>query len=274
MLSAFQNNISQSPRDGPLEIEVICNDSEMSKELVSVHCAYRNRNDLPLDVTVHYDLTTDELEKVFSRESDFVHYIGHIDTDGFRCSDGTISAAQIETVGTKAFILNACRSYEQGLHLIEAGAIGGIVTFREIENSVAVNAGRTIARLLNFGLPLYGALHILQKIGDGEQQYHIVGDGSLTVVQTSQGSPIAGTITQAEDGNDMIVDSYLSPSKDRGSVYNLTTNMAESYRLVFGKVSLQSESTADLVELLNTEPFPVLFDGELRWSTDIKTHEL
>ncbi|ELY50712.1 hypothetical protein C494_05015 [Natronorubrum bangense JCM 10635] len=273
-LSAFQNNITQSPRDGPLEIEVVCNDSEMSKELVTVHCAYQNRNDLPLDVTVHYDLTTDELEEVLSRESDFVHYIGHIDTDGFRCSDGTISASRIETVGTKAFILNACRSHEQGLHLIEAGAIGGIVTFSEIENSTAVDAGRTIARLLNFGLPLYGALHVLQKRGDGEQQYHIVGDGALTVVQTSQGSPMAGTISHGEDGNDMIVDSYLSPSKDMGSVYNMATKISESYHLVSGKVSLQSESTADFVELLNTESFPVLFDGELRWSTDIKTHEL
>lgn len=273
-LPAFRNGITQSPRDDPLEIDVVCNDPDMGTEFATVHSAYRDRNDLPLEVTVHFDLTTAELEDVFARESDFVHYIGHIDADGFRCSDGTLDATDIETVGTKAFVLNACRSYEQGLHLLEAGAIGGIVTFDEIENATAVTAGSTIARLLNYGLPLYGALHILQKRGDVDHQYHIVGDGRLTVIQTSQGSPVAGSITPSEDGNDVIVNSYVTSSKKMGSVYRLNINTIDLYRLASGKIYLRSESTAELVEFLNTEPFPILLDGKLRWSTDIKTSEL
>ena len=273
-VSAFQNNVTQSPRDGPLDIKVVCNEPEMSDEFATVHGTYQNRKDLPLDVTVHHDLQTDELERVFTEESDFVHYIGHVDSDGFRCSDGTMAAEDIETVGTKAFILNACRSYDQGLRLIEAGAIGGIVTFAEIENRTAVSAGQTIARLLNFGLPLYGALHILQKIGDGCQQYHIVGDGTLTVVQTSQGAPITASIPDSEDRHNVIVDSYISPSKNTGSIYKPSTTAADLYRLVFSKADLQPESTAELIEFLNTDTFPVVFNGELRWSTDIKTHEL
>ncbi|WP_227014934.1 hypothetical protein [Natronorubrum aibiense] len=273
-LPAFWNGITQSPRDGPLEIDVICNDPDMGTEFATVHSAYRDRNDLPLEVTVHFDLTTAELEDVFARESDFVHYIGHIDADGFRCSDGTLDAADIETVGTKAFVLNACRSYEQGLHLLEAGAIGGIVTFDEIENATAVTAGSTIARLLNVGLPLYATLHILQKLGYVNQQYHIVGDGTVSVVQTNQGLPTAGLIPRDRSEAAIRLIIYPTSYQKMGGVYNLATKSADLYRLAFGTLNLQLESTAELVEYLNAESFPVLLNGELRWSTDVKTYEL
>ena len=273
-LSAFENSITQSPRNGPLEIEVICNDSEMSGEFVTVNSAYHNRNDLPLDVTVHYNLTIDELKEVFTRESDFVHYIGHIDANGFRCSDGAVDAGDFGTVGTKAFLLNACQSYEQGLRLIEGGAIGGIVTFNDIENSDAVLAGRAFARLLNFGLPLYGTLHMFQKIRDCAYQYHLVGDGTLSVVQTNQGLPTVGTLVREKDEREIVLDMYPSSHQKLGGISNLAIESVESFHLAFGELRLRSVTAAELVEFLNTEPFPVLLDGELRWSTDIKTHEL
>ena len=272
-LSAFKN-ITQSPRNGPLEIEVVCNDPKMSGEFVTVNSAYHSRKDLPLDVTVHHNLTTGELENVFTRESDFVHYIGHIDTNGFRCSDGTIDAGDFGTVGTKAFLLNACQSYEQGLRLIEGGAIGGIVTFSEIENSDAVLAGRAFSRLLNFGLPLYGALHVFQKVRDCAHQYHLVGDGTLSVVQTNQGLPTVGTLVREKGDREIVLDMYPSSHQKLGGISNLAIESVESFHLAFGELRLHSVTTAELVEFLNTEPFPVLLDGELRWSTDIKTHEL
>ncbi|MFA9428110.1 hypothetical protein [Natronorubrum sp. A-ect3] len=273
-LLAFENRITQSPRDGPLEIEVICNDSEMSGEFVTVNSAYHSRNDLPLDVTVHYNLTTDELEEIFTRESDFVHYIGHIDSNGFRCSDGTVDAGDFGTVGAKAFLLNACQSYEQGLRLIEGGAIGGIVTFSEIENSDAVFAGRAFARLLNFGLPLYGALDMFQKTRDYACQYHLVGDGTLSVVQTNQGLPTVGTLVRERGEREVVLDMYPSSHRKLGGVSNLAIESIESFHLAFGELRLRSVTTAELVKFLNTESFPVLLDGELRWSTAIKTHEL
>ncbi|WP_341850632.1 hypothetical protein [Natronococcus wangiae] len=127
-LSAFQNSIGRNPREDPIEIEVICNDSDMNEELESVDGIYGDRETLPFKVTAHHNITTAEFEGILATECDFLHYIGHIDKDGFECSDGKLDGATIESSNVKAFLLNACQSHNQGLHLIEAGSIGGIVT--------------------------------------------------------------------------------------------------------------------------------------------------
>ncbi|WP_238709217.1 hypothetical protein [Natronorubrum halophilum] len=273
-LSAFQHRINQSPRDGSLEIEVVCNDPDMSEELVKVHGTYGNRDNLPFNITVHHDLSTTGLEEVLTRESDFVHYIGHIDSDGFRCSDGVLDAATVETIGTKTFFLNACQSYEQGLNLIEAGAIGGIVTLTEVQNSDAVDAGETIARLLNNGFPLYATLDILQKKKKYNQQYHIIGDEMLTIVQIEQGTPTISTITRGRENNTIEIDSYISVENMQGTICIPHLEMVDSYHIVPGKVQSRSITNAEIIDFLNIGTFPVLLDNELRWSNEIKTHEL
>ncbi|MXV63246.1 hypothetical protein GS429_14450 [Natronorubrum sp. JWXQ-INN-674] len=271
---AFRNGLAQTPRDGPIEIELVCNDPEMSKELVTVHSAYRNRNDLPFDVTIHHDLTRGDLADVLTRESDFVHYIGHNDADGFRCSDGLLDASTIESVGAKAFFLNACQSYEQGLELINAGGIGGIVTRTDIENDTAVDAGLTIARLLNCGLPLYAVLAILQKIEDQQQRYQIIGNSMLTVAQAEQGAPVSGTVTRGAERNEITISGYSSSNIGQGGVFTPYIEPADSYHLLPGRMNSLSVTDAQLVEFFNTGEMPILLDGELRWSTAIKTSEL
>jgi len=55
-LTAYQNNIGRTPKDGPIEIEVVCNDPDMREELESVNGTYGTREELPFDISVHYDL--------------------------------------------------------------------------------------------------------------------------------------------------------------------------------------------------------------------------
>lgn len=273
-LSAFQNGITQSPRDGPLRIEVVCNDPNMGDELVTVHSMYKKKSAVPFDVTVHHDLTTEELQDVFAKESDFLHYIGHIDSDGFRCSDGEVNADALETVRTKAFFLNACRSYEQGLELIEGGAIGGIVTLTEVRNRAAVAAGKTIARLLNSGLPLHATLNVLQKITDGDRQYHLLGDGLLSVSHFEVGPPITISIAKNGPGYEVTITSYTDSRYRPGGVFTPYISNSDSYYLVPERVSFHDVPKPDLVEFLNMDEIPVLLEGELRWSNEIKTSEL
>lgn len=273
-LSAFQHSISQSPREGPIEIEVICNDRNMSGELVMVHSTYKGRDDVPLDVTIHHDLTRGELEELLAQKTDFIHYIGHVDIDGFRCTDGNLDVSNMDEVGVKAFFLNACCSFEQGLALIEAGSIGGIVTLSEIQNSDAINAGSTVARLLNYGLPLYATLHILQKTEENGQQYHIIGDGELAVSQTKTGAPVLNTIIEEDIGTTLRIDSHLSSKSRFGTISVPYISTVDSYYLVGNEVSLSPISKERLVEYLSFGKSPVVVDGELRWSDEIKTSEL
>lgn len=274
LLSACWNGITQSPRDGPLQIEVVCNDPDMNEELVTVHSTYGNREDLPANVSIHHGLKKEELGDVLAQESDFIHYIGHIDTEGFRCTDGFLNAAELDTVGAKAFFLNACRSYKQGTELINAGSIGGIVTLQDIQNDDAVNAGSTIAQLLNHGLPLYGSLHLLQSTSDEKYDYYLLGDGKLTMTHTKQGAPIGCSVRQTSSGYTVTIDSYISSIFGIGGVYSPYIAPSEVFYLTLSKINDLSVNKGDLIKFLNKNDFPLGFDGELRWSTDIKATEI
>ncbi len=60
-----------------------------------------------------------------------------------------LDTRELDTVGIEGFFLNACQSYDQGMALIDAGAVGGVVALNDVINSGAVRVGRTMIRLLN-----------------------------------------------------------------------------------------------------------------------------
>lgn len=59
---------------------------------------------LPFDVSVHRDLTASELREVLSQDQAFLHYIGHIDAEGFECTDGNLDVTH--TKSGVAFLLD------------------------------------------------------------------------------------------------------------------------------------------------------------------------
>ncbi|SDK42207.1 hypothetical protein [Natronorubrum texcoconense] len=274
-ISAYTNSITQTPTEEPIRIEVVCNDPDMNSELTSVYSAYSERDDFPIDVTVHHRLTTADLKKVLVRESDFVHYIGHIDSNGVRCSDGRLNVATLKSVNAKSFFLNACQSNNQGIQLIKAGSIGGVVTSSDVQNSDAVHAGSVIARLLNQGFSLYGAIDILRKVTKIGHQYHVVGDGLSIIAQPNNGAPNMCSITKQH--GDLIIDihEYVSiPNMDIGGVFYPYIESVETYHLVPKKFGPLSVTKPELVEFLELENIPVLMNGELRWSDEISINEL
>jgi hypothetical protein len=122
-LDAFHNRLGRNPTEGDISISIVVNDPRMEAEQDLVDQVYGSREDLPFDVTVRRGLTTGELAETLSRERDFLHYIGHIDGDGFQCANGRLDATALPDTGVDAFLLNACNSYQQGLRLVEAGAV-------------------------------------------------------------------------------------------------------------------------------------------------------
>lgn len=267
-LTAYQNNIGRTPKDGPIEIEVVCNDSEMHAELESVDGTYGTREELPFDITIHYDLSRDELESVLERDSDFLHYIGHIDGDGFQCSDGKLDAATVDTVGAKAFLLNACQSRDQGLHLIENGSVGGIVTLGNVVNSGAVTVGSLIARLLNLGFPLYGALDVVRQENIIGQQYLMVGDGKATIAQSETRVPNSCLISDKEDvAVEVVV--YSSADSKIGGVFSPYIDSVESYCIIPQEIEYDSLTEAELEDFYSQSLFPVIKNEEVHWSKDL-----
>ena len=279
MVEAYQNRLSRTPTSGDIEITVVCNEFQSPintmngkgarEEEEIVDMVYGSRADLPFDVTVYHNLTIQEFRSVISSSSDFFHYIGHVDEDGFGCTNGSFDAATVDSVGIDAFFLNACRSYEQAKRLIEAGSTSGIATLTDVLNNEAVSIGGVLARLLNLGFPLYAALEIASdEIFLGEQ-YLVVGDGGVALAQTETGTPNLCEIEPTDDGFEVDYTTYPTTQLGIGSMIMPHTEQNEEFFLNSGTIETFSMSKEELHRFLALEEIPVLIDGELQWSQSV-----
>ncbi|WP_042663864.1 hypothetical protein [Haloferax sp. ATB1] len=267
--AAYRNRLQREPTQGDIGITVVCNDPEMLAETDIVDEVYGSRDGLSFDVDAHYDLSGAALRETLAEPTDFLHYIGHIDDDGFQCRDGRVDAETLDTVGTGAFFLNACQSYDQGLALVEAGAIGGIVTFSEVVNSQAVGVGRTLARLLNGGFPLQASLEVVRIDSDVAHQYGVVGDGGLSVVQTESGVAVLCEVAQLSgDEYSLSYESYLTSRCGPGSLIIPALPGTNEYYLSSQDLSDIKLTENELREFLALEQIPVIYDDDVYWNCE------
>ncbi|GAB3688766.1 hypothetical protein GCM10028857_23340 [Salinarchaeum chitinilyticum] len=268
---AFENRVGRSTSTGSIDISVICNDPEMADEEDVVDDTYGSRSELPFDVTVETDTTKAELADLLAEDRDFLHYIGHIDDDGFRCSDGRLDATTIDEAGMDAFFLNACQSYEQGMELVRKGAIGGIVTVRDVANMGAVRIGQAVARLLNCGFPLRPALNVARDESVIGSHYIVIGDGGLSIVQPESGTPHLLEIGKSGDEYQIDIDLF-GAHPGMGGLFcpHLQGNDDRTqYYLASGNVSNVDIPAEDFEEFLHRETCPVRRNGFLSWSNEL-----
>ena len=267
---AFRNRLARSPTAGTIDIVVVCNDERMVDERDVVDGVYGSRDELPFDVTVQYGRTVAELRETLTTDAEFLHYIGHIDAAGFECADGRLDATTLDEVGPDAFLLNACQSYEQGVGLIDAGAIGGIVTLSDVINSGAVEMGKTLARLLNRGFPLGSALDVAGDDNALGSQYVVVGDGGFAIAQSESGVPNACYVHEL--GGDRFELEYKTfPTNDRG-MGTLVTPCIDGNDVRYlssGAIDTFELSRNELVRFLSLEDVPVVVENELHWSSEL-----
>jgi hypothetical protein len=266
---AYQNRLGRTAKEGDIDITVVCNDPEMASEEGVVEDAYGDRDELPFDITLKRELDSAELRELLEAETDLLHYIGHIDAEGFRCPDGYLDARELDTVCVDAFLLNACTSYEQGMALIDAGSIGGVVTLSDVINSGAVRIGRAMARLLNRGFPLNVALDIARDESLVGSQYTVVGDGGFSVTQAESLTPLLYELER--DGDEFTVELHGYPTSQFGMGTVLTPFLegsTESY-LNSGKIDSFTLDVDEARQFLERENVPTRVNGQLRWSSDL-----
>ncbi|MFB6131045.1 MAG: hypothetical protein ABEJ28_09520 [Salinigranum sp.] len=266
---AYRNRLARPPADGDIDITVVCNDPKMLRERDIVEEVYGSREELPFDVRMYYDLTVEEFSSILTTETDFLHYIGHIDHEGFQCADGKLDATTFEDVGMDSFLLNACQSYEQGETLVDAGAIGGIVTITEVINSGAVEMGGTLARLLNRGFSLRSALRVASGDSVIGNQYGVVGDGGFAITQPEGGFPNVCIVHGAGDGFELEYKTFTTSEIGIGSL--VIPHIQENHRhyLSSGVADRFELSREELEQFLSLEETPVIVNNELYWSDSL-----
>jgi hypothetical protein len=272
--AAFRNRLDRETTEGDISITVVSNDPRMGEERDLVGDVYGDRENLPFDVRMRRDLSVEALREEFRADRSFLHYIGHTERDGFECADGKLDAATLDSAGVDAFLLNACNSYQQGLALIEAGAVGGIVTLNDIINDGAVRIGELIARLLNAGFPLRAALTIARGESVLGGQYIVVGDGGATVTQAVSRTPNILDVTPEGDGFELRITTYATDDAGLGSVFKPHVSGNDEHFLSSGEIASFHVSSEELIQLLELENVPVRHGGDILWSQSLDIDDL
>ncbi len=257
-----------------IRIQVVCNDESMKAE-GEVREMYGFRELVEYDVDISYNLTTNELRDLLASDIDFLHYIGHVDQRGIRCADGVLDTTTLEAVNVQAFLLNACRSYKQGEALVTKGSRAGIVTLSDVSNRPATKVGRTLARLLNAGFSLRPALSLAQKQTFIGHNYVILGDGGTTLCQSP--SCIGSYLKISEGRNNRYtveVHTSLVPRHSIGTVYKFYHENADTVHLCPGHIGTFEMTGDELDSYLETEYYPIEYDGDIYWSEDITASDL
>lgn len=270
MPAAFENRLDLRPTDADIDITVVCNDPNMETEGEKANATYESREDLPFNVEIYHGVSTRELREILELDSDFFHYIGHIDEDGFECSDGRFDAACLDWTGVSAFFLNACNSYEQGLRLIHSGSVAGVVTLEDIINSGAERIGETIARLLNRGFPIRVALDIASTQSIMGGHYLVLGDGSVDIAQSDGIFPISYSVRETASGH--VAERIVHPHREAGMgslLYPHIGGEGECY-LASGKCGeIDIPENTDLEEVFDQPEIPIYLNGDLVWSNSL-----
>jgi hypothetical protein len=265
-MAAFENQLDRGDRGESIEIAVICNDPHMIDEQTSLEDAYGDRDELPYDVTTKFGLSTDALAEFLMHESvDFLHYIGHAERDGLRCIDGKLDVRELDSVNLQTFLLNACQSQAQAMALVERGAFGGVGTLGDVVNDYAIEIGKLFARLLDLGFPLRSAIDIVSETSTIGQQYIVVGDGSVDMVQSTGGSPLVSEITgEGRFERDVKFTVYPTNYNRLGSTAKMTLESMTDAYVVPAETDSYTIPYDELKEFLAWMTYPVTVNGEWR----------
>ena len=269
LLSAAYSHGRMLPNDGIIDITVVCNDSRMRREWDAVSEIYENRDEVSIETTVEFGVGKEKLRDLLQESSDLFHYIGHVDDRGFDCLDGFLDAEILDKVETKAFLLNACDSFEQGEALIDAGASAGIVSLSEVGNRGAIEIGEMLAKLFHQGFSVGASLTIARQYTDIGSRYMGIGDVGLTLAQCKDGvSVLFEIINQGDKVSTALVHGYPNRDHPFGTIFVPYVFESNYHFISSGQFATLNTPESDLKESIDGSIVPIIVDGQLTWSSE------
>jgi hypothetical protein len=244
--------------DKPLDVDVVCNDTAMTEAFDAVVDVYRTAT--AVDVTVHKGLTAASLASLFEADGDFVHYVGHCDAAGLRCVDGPLSTSSLGRVDTRAFFLNACGSYYEGLELVRRGSVAGAVTLEAVLDAPARRVSRVFSRLLAAGFDVQRALELARRRIVMSKDYTVVGDGTHRPAAIGDDPPSETRVERLDEGRYRVEHVVRSPQRP-GEQYESTL---DGDICLVGEGRERTMDAAELHGFLDDCTFPVVFEEDVR----------
>lgn len=260
----FEHGLDSSPAESGIDVTLVCTDDRMAGE--ADRDLYGGREELPFAIDVRRDCTIAQLRNLLA-DGDVLHYVGHVEDGGFVCSDGVLDPGSLDSVGVDAVLVNGCRSYRAGVALVEAGAVGTVVTVSEVGNADAIAIGRLLAGLLNAGFTLRSAVETVRARRLVGNQYVVVGDGGAAVAQAGGGVPTQCQIEPTGDGSYRLTVAFHHAHDGMGGVSIPYIDGVERYFLS-GSSPTFTVGAGELRRFLRLERIPVEYDGDVFWSTD------
>ena len=274
-VETYRRRLDRTPaEDLTIGVTVVCNDEAMVDELGDT---YGFRDHVTFDIREERDLTREELRDLLAEDHDFFHYVGHVDERGMECADGFLDLRGLETTGVDAFLLNACTSYQQGMGLVEAGALGGVVSLTDLPNSLATRVGRDLARLFDAGFPLYAALDVVGTGPFAESAYSIAGDPLVQLCQCSSGTPVVFILSSVHSKNkEVCVEPRLYTTRTRsiGTMSRTVLIGPDTSNIASGGIPPITTSYDQFIECMQMGTTPLLHGNNLTWTDQINTELL
>ncbi|MFB6106826.1 MAG: hypothetical protein ABEJ70_07625 [Halobacteriaceae archaeon] len=265
--AAYENRLAYAGRsEDPLTVAVVLNDAAMAGEDDDVAAAYRTHGTVAsVDVRRYADVSTRRLANIVESGVDHLHYIGHCETGGLVCADGTLAAADLAESGVRTFFLNACGSYYEGLDLLRKGSVAGAVTFRKVLDEQARTVGETFARLAVRGFSFERAIRLARRRIMMGKDYAVVGDGTHALTRDS--TPPLVTRVEA-DGDRFRVTCEAAHDWTTGSYFRPPIPGNERIH-VCGDEATFTLDRETVRRYLEAGPGPVIYEGTFYWPEDL-----
>jgi hypothetical protein len=269
--AAFRHEPTEST-DGVIEVTVVCNDEQMREEWEAVSDVYGMRDAIPFDVDFRFDVSVDELRTLLTEDHDLFHFIGHVDGRGLACPDGLLDAETLSETGVTTILLNACRSHDQGVALVEAGARAAVVSWGDVGNLGAVEVGETFAKLLNYGFSVGGAFAIVEEYTSIGRHYVAIGDPSVSVAHCVDGTPALYEIPsdgfpESGEAVELTVTTYPAPGHEVGAANTYFHRDDDDPEYFTTPGTQKFTNTVEKIEdEFGDSDYPMVLDGKLRWS--------
>jgi hypothetical protein len=256
------------PDRQPISVVAVLNDTGMVEEYADLRAAYgRTVGDYGVDVEVKKRLSRDELATVFESEHDLVHYIGHCEDAGLRCTDGHLAVRDVRESNAETFLLNACGSYYEGVDLVRKGSVAGAVTFNKVLDRHAARVGTTFVRLLVNGFSIERALGLARRRIIMGKDYAVVGDGTHTIADGDDPAPADARLEDATDGGFELT-YRVHDARRFGATYHPPVPGVDDLHL-YGSERTVDLDAAEVREFLRTADIPVVYDGDIHWADEL-----